>query len=200
MKGMNMVILLGNLGADPMIYRKTDEDTGEINVMAKFNLATDEKYYDNNRQLVTNTEWHRLVCFGQMAVNVEKYVLKGSRLQITGKLRTREYKDKEGVKRWVTEIVIVDMILEGSPKEKSEGTETKETPIKEVPEIKEGTEEPDETIKNTDKNTKTEQNDENIEGYFGTPTLVAGHNNDGVWDGDKTGEKEETPKTNKRKK
>lgn len=106
MKGLNKVLLIGNLGKDPEV--QTLE--GNIKV-AKFSLATTEGYKDDKGQHHTQTEWHSIVLWRGLAELAEKYLKKGSMVHIEGKNRTRSYEDKQGVKRYVTEVVGEEIIL-----------------------------------------------------------------------------------------
>jgi single-strand DNA-binding protein len=106
MKGLNKVLLLGNLGKDPEV------NTLEGNVkVAKFSLATTESYKDEHGQTHSNTEWHTVVLWRGLADLAEKYLHKGSTVYIEGKNKTRSYEDKQGVKRYVTEIIGEELIL-----------------------------------------------------------------------------------------
>ena len=106
MKGLNKVLLLGNLGKDPEVQ------TLESNIkVARFSLATSESYKDEHGQVQTHTEWHSIVLWRGLADLAEKYLRKGSSVHIEGKNRTRSYDDKQGVKRFVTEIVAEQLIL-----------------------------------------------------------------------------------------
>jgi single-strand DNA-binding protein len=96
---INKVILLGNLGKDPEIRHL---DSGVM--VARFSLATSE-VYKKDGQRVTQTEWHNLVAWRTNAEIIEKYVKKGDRLYIEGRIRTRNYEDN-GVKKYVTEIEV----------------------------------------------------------------------------------------------
>ena len=106
MKGLNKVLLLGNLGKDPEV--QTLE--GNIKV-AKFTLATTEDYKDENGQVHSQTEWHNIVLWRGLAELAEKYLKKGSMVHVEGKNRTRSYEDKQGVKRYVTEVVGEEIIM-----------------------------------------------------------------------------------------
>ena len=106
MKGFNKVLLLGNLGKDPEVQ------TLEGNVkVAKFSLATTEGYRDEKGLNHSHTEWHSVVVWRGLAELAEKYLKKGSMVHIEGKNRTRSYEDKQGVKRYVTEIIGEQLIL-----------------------------------------------------------------------------------------
>ena len=106
MSRVNKVILVGNLGRDPEI-RHID---GNISV-AKFPLATSEVYKNKDRQRVTQTEWHNVVLWRQLAETAEKFLKKGSLVYIEGKLRTRNWDDKEGNKKYITEVIGDSMTL-----------------------------------------------------------------------------------------
>jgi len=108
MAGVNKVILVGNLGKDPEV-RHLEGDKK----VAKFTLATTEAYRDKNGQRVENTEWHNVEFWGPVTDVIEKYLKKGSQVYVEGKLRTRSYEDKEGVKKYVTEIIGQNMTLIG---------------------------------------------------------------------------------------
>src|SRR4051812_14958826 len=100
MRGINKVILVGNLGKDPEVNHLE----GGITV-AKFTLATSEPYNDKNGNKVDQVEWHNIVCWRKLAEIAEKFLKKGSAIYVEGKLRTRSYTDKENIKRYFTEIV-----------------------------------------------------------------------------------------------
>lgn len=107
---VNKVILVGNVGADPDV-RYFDNN----NRVANVRLATTERGYtlQNGTQVPERTEWHNLVFRYGLAATVEKYVKKGSQLYVEGKIRTRTYDDKTGVRRYVTEIYVDDMQMLG---------------------------------------------------------------------------------------
>ena len=100
-RGVNKVILIGNLGADPET-RYTPSGVAVTN----FNLATDESYKDKNGQLVQKTEWHRIVLFNKIAEIASQYLSKGSKAYIEGKLQTRKWQNREGQDVYTTEIVV----------------------------------------------------------------------------------------------
>jgi len=97
---VNKVILVGNTGKDPEI-RHLDKGVA----VASFSLATSETYKNKNGEKISNTEWHNLVLWRGLAEFAEKYVKKGTQLYVEGKLRTRSWDDKEGNKRYTTEVV-----------------------------------------------------------------------------------------------
>ena len=100
MLGLNKVILAGNLGKDPEIRHLE----GGIAV-ARFSLATSDFYKDKSGQRIEQTEWHNIVLWRGLAENAEKYLKKGMTIYIEGKLRSRSWDDKNGHKRYMTEIV-----------------------------------------------------------------------------------------------
>lgn len=107
-KGINKVILIGNLGADP-------EKSGSA---TKLRLATSESYIDRNGAKVERTEWHKITIFGKLGDIAMQYLRKGSKVFIEGSLRTSKYNDKDGQQRYSTEILANFMqMLDG----KSEG-------------------------------------------------------------------------------
>jgi single-strand DNA-binding protein len=106
MKGLNKVTLIGNLGNDPNI--QTLEGNTKV---AKFSLATSESFRDSNGQNQTITDWHNIVLWRGLAEIVEKYLHKGSLVYIEGKLKTRNYDDKDGQRKYVTEIVAEQLLL-----------------------------------------------------------------------------------------
>lgn len=116
MSGVNKVILLGNLGKDPEI-RHLDNGRAVTN----FTLATSEVYKNKEGNKVTNTEWHNIVLWTPLAEIAEKYLKKGSQVYIEGKITNRSYDDKDGVKRYITEIVGREMTLVGGRPEGSSG-------------------------------------------------------------------------------
>ena len=103
---VNKVILIGNVGQDPKI---TYYEGG--NCVAQLSLATTEKGYtlQNGTQIPDRTEWHNLVLWRGLAETAEKYVHKGDKLYVEGKIRTRSYDDQTGAKRYVTEIFVDNM-------------------------------------------------------------------------------------------
>lgn len=109
---VNKVILIGNVGKDPDI-RYLDSGVA----IARFPLATSETYKNKEGEKVTTTEWHNLVLWRGLAEVAEKYVKKGSQLFIEGRIRTRSYDDKEGNKKYVTEIVADTMQMLGKKSE-----------------------------------------------------------------------------------
>lgn len=99
MASLNKVMLMGHLGADP----ETRDANGTL--IANLSLATSRKYKDRNGQQVEETEWHRVVLFGRTAEIAQEWLKKGSCIFVEGRLRTRQYEDRQGQKRFTTEIV-----------------------------------------------------------------------------------------------
>lgn len=108
---VNKVILVGNVGKDPEV-RYLDKDVA----VANFSLATSESYTAKNGEKVTTTEWHNIVIWRGLAKVVEQYVKKGDRLYIEGRIRTRSWEDKDGNKRYTTEIYGDNMEMLGGPR------------------------------------------------------------------------------------
>ena len=104
MRGVNKVILLGNLGTAPEL-RFTANETP----IATFSLATNENYKDQGGEWKTKTEWHRVVVFGKIAQSCAEYLKKGSQAYVEGRIQTRQWEDRDGVKRYTTEIVARDI-------------------------------------------------------------------------------------------
>lgn len=98
--GVNKVILIGNLGADPEV-----RFTPSGQAVANFRIATSESWTDKQGQKQERTEWHRIVAWGKLAELCGQYLAKGRQCFIEGKLQTREWTDKEGKKNWTTEVI-----------------------------------------------------------------------------------------------
>jgi single-strand DNA-binding protein len=102
----NKVQLIGNLGQDPEI--RTFENGRSV---ARFSLATTDSYRDAEGKKVTETQWHNLIAWGNLAKIIQKYLIKGSEVAVEGKLTHRTFEDKEGKKRYFTEVVLTDMVM-----------------------------------------------------------------------------------------
>ncbi len=96
---VNKVILIGNVGKDPEVRHLENNVT-----VTRFTLATSESYKKATGEVVKTTEWHNIVLWRGLAQVAEKYVKKGSQIYIEGKIRSRSYDDKDGNKRYITEI------------------------------------------------------------------------------------------------
>ena len=119
--GINKVILIGNVGKDPEVRHL---DSGVA--VASFSLATSETYRNKDNQKVTNTEWHNIVVWRGLAEVAEKYVKKGNPLYIEGKIRTRSWDDKDGNKRYTTEIIADTMQMLGAKQSNEESASAPE--------------------------------------------------------------------------
>jgi len=101
-RGVNKVILIGNLGADPEVRYMSSGDA-----VANVTLATSESWKDKNTgETQERTEWHRVVFFGKLAEIVKQYLHKGSKVYVEGKLRTRKWQGQDGQDRYTTEVVV----------------------------------------------------------------------------------------------
>ena len=105
MKGLNKVILIGNLGANPQSRQLSDGKT-----VTNLSLATSENWTDKNGTKQTRTEWHRVSIFGKGAEIAAKFMKSGSKVFIEGKLQTRKWEDQNGQKQYTTEIIISEYV------------------------------------------------------------------------------------------
>lgn len=108
MAGVNKVILIGNLGIDPEV-RTLESGTK----LARLSLATSESYTNKEGARIEETEWHSITLWRGLAEVAEKYLKKGNKVYIEGKLRTRSYTDKEGIQKYTTEIIGENMEMLG---------------------------------------------------------------------------------------
>ena len=102
----NKVQLIGNLGMNPEV--KTLEGGKKL---AKVSIATNESYKNSKGELIKETQWHNLIAWGKTADIIEKYLIKGSEVAVEGKLINRNYTDKDGVKRYTTEIEVHELLM-----------------------------------------------------------------------------------------
>jgi len=109
---LNKVILIGNLGADPEIKEMADGTK-----LAKFSIATTEKYKNREGEQVSNTEWHNIVLWRRTAEVAEKYLKKGDSVCVEGKLKTRSWEDENGTKKYATDIQGDSMTMLGSKRD-----------------------------------------------------------------------------------
>ncbi|RPJ08762.1 MAG: single-stranded DNA-binding protein [Deltaproteobacteria bacterium] len=131
MAGVNKVILIGYLGADPEVRYSSNGTT-----VANFRMATSENRLSKTGEKTTVTEWHRIVAFGKLAEICRDYLSKGKQIYIEGKIRTRSWEDKEGNKKFTTEILANQMQMlssaggasSSSGPERGEGGLEPETP------------------------------------------------------------------------
>ena len=110
MAGVNKVILIGNLGADPEIKYLSSGTT-----VVSFRIATTENRLNRSGEKVAFTEWHRIVAFGKLAEICGEYLHKGKQVYVEGRLQTRSWEDKDGNRKWRTEIVATQMQMLGAP-------------------------------------------------------------------------------------
>ena len=104
----NKVQLIGHVGNEPEV-----KTVGDDRKLATLTLATNDVYKNDKGEKVEETQWHRLVAWGKTAEIIEKYVNKGKEIAVEGKLTHRSYDDKNGEKRYVTEVVVNELLLFG---------------------------------------------------------------------------------------
>jgi len=102
----NSVQLIGNLGMDPEVKQVSNG-----NKMARFSLATTETYKNQKGEKVTETQWHNLIIWGGLAEVAEKYLKKGKQIAVEGRLETNTYDDKEGNRKFYTQIKVNDLVM-----------------------------------------------------------------------------------------
>jgi len=102
----NRVQLIGNIGKEPEVK---SFDSGKTK--ASFSLATSESYTDADGKKVTDTQWHQIVAWGNTANYIESYLDKGNRIAVDGKLVHRSYNDKDGVTKYITEVLVNEILL-----------------------------------------------------------------------------------------
>jgi single-strand DNA-binding protein len=105
----NKVQLIGNLGNNPEVITL---DSGKK--LAKFSIATNDSYTNAKGEKITDTQWHNIIAWNKTAEMVEKYLVKGKEIAVEGKLTSRSYDDKDGVKKYITEIVCNEILFLGS--------------------------------------------------------------------------------------
>jgi len=124
---VNKVILVGRLGADPQLKYTP---SGKAN--ASFSVATNYVYKDQEGNQQDKTDWHRVTAWGKLAEVMGEWLKKGSYVYLEGRLQTRTYEDTNGVKKWITEVVVTDMEMLGKKGEGS-GQESSAPPPEEIP-------------------------------------------------------------------
>lgn len=110
MSSLNKVILIGNVGKEPEVHVVNSDRK-----VAKFSLATSEKWKDSKGEIQEETTWHNIVMWGKQADVVEKYVKKGDKLCVEGKIKNRKYTANDGTEKYITEVVVDNMTMLGSP-------------------------------------------------------------------------------------
>lgn len=121
--GINKVQLLGNLGADPELRMTSG------NAVLKMRVATSETFLNRDRVRTERTEWHSVVLWGKRAEALAKFLCKGSKLYVEGTLRTSSYDDKEGIKRFRTEIVAFNIVLLGGTRPAARAADEEPPPV-----------------------------------------------------------------------
>lgn len=106
MSSLNKAMIIGRLGQDPEV-RYTQSNTA----VATLNIATNERFKDRNGEMQERTEWHRVVAWGRTAEICQQYLKKGSQVYVEGPIQTREWEDKEGQKRYTTEIKALTLTM-----------------------------------------------------------------------------------------
>jgi single-strand DNA-binding protein len=124
--GVNKVILVGNLGKDPEV-RHLESGVS----VANFTLATNDYYKDKTGARIERTEWHNIAAWRGLAEVAEKYLRKGHQVYIEGRIRTRQYQDKDNQTRYITEIVADEMTMLGG-KPQGEGAAAQAAPVPEA--------------------------------------------------------------------
>lgn len=104
----NSVQLIGNLGMDPEV-----KEVSNGNKMARFSLATSESYRNQKGEKITETQWHNIIIWGKLAEVAEKYLKKGKQIAVEGKLETNSYDDKEGNRKFFTQVRVNDLLMLG---------------------------------------------------------------------------------------
>lgn len=116
MNGINEAVILGHLGAEPEV--RNFNDGGKITILS---VATSDSWTDKSGQKQENTEWHRVILRGGLAKTAETYLKKGSKVYISGAMKTRKYTDQTGVDRYITEIIGLKLnMLDGAPSNNNE--------------------------------------------------------------------------------
>ncbi len=139
-RSLNKVMLIGNLGKDPEL-RYTQSSIP----VASFSIATSESWTDKEGNQQEQTEWHRIVIWRGLAEVCGKYLTKGSRVYIEGKLQTRSWEDQNGVTKYTTEIVANQMLMLGGPGERSDSGSFGPPPPEEPPAYQQKNETPSST-------------------------------------------------------
>ncbi|MBO6586142.1 MAG: single-stranded DNA-binding protein [Gracilimonas sp.] len=123
MSSLNKAMLIGNLGQDPEV-RYTQSNTA----VATLSIATSERFKDSNGEYQERTEWHRVVAWGRTAEICQQYLSKGSKVYIEGPIQTRQWEDKDGQKRYTTEIKALQMVMLDSRGNSGGGNQPQQRP------------------------------------------------------------------------
>lgn len=106
MSKTNQVQLIGNIGQAPKLI-----ETGELTSIATFSMATNDTFKDQDGNKQKRTDWHNIVCFSKLANLVSEYTKAGSKILVNGKIQTRQYTNKEGINKYITEIIATDVMF-----------------------------------------------------------------------------------------
>jgi len=128
MASINKAILIGNLGKDPELRY-----TPSGQAVASFSIATTRKWRDKEGQSQEQTEWHNIIVWGKQAENANEYLQKGRSVYIEGRIQNRSYEDKDGNKRYISEVVAQTVQSLGSKGDKSNATEQSQKPPSDTP-------------------------------------------------------------------
>jgi len=128
MASVNKAILIGNLGKDPELRY-----TPSGQAVASFSIATTRKWRDKEGQFQEQTDWHNIVAWGKQAETINEYLKKGSPIYIEGRIQNRSYDDKDGVKKWISEVVIREFQFLGGRPDQSGGAKPTSGPPSEAP-------------------------------------------------------------------
>lgn len=132
MVGVNKVILIGNLGKNPDVVafpQDRHNEAASVVKKASFPLATTEYRKTRDGERVEQTEWHNVVCWRALAEIAEKILHKGTQLYVEGKLQTRSWEDKEGNKRYITEVVADNFTVLANKNRPDEGADREQDPL-----------------------------------------------------------------------
>lgn len=121
MASVNKAILIGNLGSDPEV-KYTPSGTA----VANFNIATHEQWTNRDGEKSERTEWHRIVAWGRLGEICGEYLKKGSPVYVEGRIQTRTWEDREGIKRYTTEIIAQAMQMLGSVRKEGQAVSPEE--------------------------------------------------------------------------
>jgi single-strand DNA-binding protein len=128
MASVNKAILIGNLGKDPEIRY-----TPSGQAVASFSIATTRKWKDKEGQSQEQTDWHNIVVWGRMAETAKEYLAKGRSVYIEGRIQNRSYEDKEGNKRYISEVVATTMQFLGGRPDQAGGSQASQAPPPDQP-------------------------------------------------------------------
>jgi len=106
MSKTNQVQLIGNIGQAPKLI-----ETGGLTSVATFSMATNDTFKDQDGNKQKRTDWHNIVCFSKLALLVNEYTKAGSKILVNGKIQTRQYTNKEGLNKYITEIISTDVMF-----------------------------------------------------------------------------------------